>query len=266
MPFLADRIFGWKPLTIDEDWGLQTIKAGTAYSICNTLQCSDCDFVFLDIRFSDAELANLYRDYRGDQYNDLRELYEPGYSDRNRSLNAGIYYIPVIEKFLEPYVSFPLRILDWGGDTGKNTPFMNRSTSCDIFDISGKPVIPGAQRVEMSDVFTREYDLVVCSNVLEHIPYPSDLICDMMRAMSNDSILYIEVPYENIMQSVSGGGGEAYKRKRHWHEHINFFSEKSLTSLTKNCGLEIIAMRSIDGTAGGNSSAIFQLTCKLCND
>ena len=206
MPFLADRIFGWKPVTIDEDWGLQTIKAGTAYAICNTLQCSDCDFVFLDIRFSDAELANLYKDYRGDQYNDLREFYEPGYTERNRLLNAGIHYIPVIEKFLEPYVEFPLRILDWGGDTGKNTPFMSRSTSCDIFDISEKPVIPGAQRVEKSDVYTREYDLVVCSNVLEHIPYPSDLICDMRRAMSNDSILYIEVPYENIMQSVSGGG------------------------------------------------------------
>ena len=28
--------------------------------------------------------------------------------------------------------------------------------------------------------------------------------------------------------------------KKHWHEHINFFSENSLFELTKNCGLEIV--------------------------
>ena len=123
MPFVAHRVFGWKPVVIDDSWGLKTIRNGTAYTICNSVYCSDCGFLFLDIRFSEEELKSLYDGYRDKQYTDLREIYEPGYTTRNDSLNAGINYIADIETFLSPYLSFPISILDWGGDTGKNTPF-----------------------------------------------------------------------------------------------------------------------------------------------
>jgi len=58
MPFLAERVFNWKQIKIDESWGLNTIKAGQTYSICNTLLCPECDFLFLDIRFSEKELSS----------------------------------------------------------------------------------------------------------------------------------------------------------------------------------------------------------------
>jgi hypothetical protein len=51
MPFVADRAFGWKPIKIEESWGLKTINNGYAYSICNTLYCSNCNFIFLDIYY-----------------------------------------------------------------------------------------------------------------------------------------------------------------------------------------------------------------------
>ena len=126
MPFVAHRVFGWAPVVIDESWGLNTIKSGNAYSICKSLYCKDCGFLFLDIRFSDAELSNLYEDYRGETYNSLRESYEPGYTLRNKELIAGFEYIGDIEKFLEPHLNFPVSVLDWGGDIGKNTPFKDR--------------------------------------------------------------------------------------------------------------------------------------------
>ena len=65
MPFVAERVFNWKQIKIDKTWGLNTIKNGQTYSICNTLLCSKCNFLFLDIRFSDRELSNLYNNYRG---------------------------------------------------------------------------------------------------------------------------------------------------------------------------------------------------------
>ena len=73
MPFVAHRAFGWAPVTIDDSWGLKTIKSGTAYTVCNTLFCPDCGFLFLDMRFSEEELAGLYDGYRNAEYTDLRE-------------------------------------------------------------------------------------------------------------------------------------------------------------------------------------------------
>jgi hypothetical protein len=260
MPFVAHRVFGWTPVSIDESWGLNTIRSGNAYSICKSLYCPDCGLVFLDIRFSDDELSNLYRDYRGDAYTRLRESYEPGYRQRNEALNAGIEYIRQIEDFLEPYLSFPLRILDWGGDSGRNTPFKDRSERLDIYDISEKPVIDGATLVSKAEAFSRSYGLVVCSNVLEHVPYPADLVLDLKNAMDGNSVLYIEVPLEATMIE---NGADPHHRKRHWHEHVNFYSERSLRKLLDACGLKTLALTRLHANAGGKPVSLFQIACEL---
>jgi hypothetical protein len=260
MPFVAHRAFGREPVDIDESWGLSTIKKGHAYSICKSLFCEVCGFLFLDIRFSESELSNLYIDYRGAEYNSLRESYEQGYTLRNDNLNAGIDYIQDIEDFLQPHLSFPISILDWGGDTGKNTPFKNKNEALDIYDISNKDVIVGARIVSKSEAHSKKYKLIVCSNVLEHVPYPSDLLSDITKSMSKESILYIEVPLENV---VMNNNSDLHLLKKHWHEHINFYSEKSLYSLVQNVGLEVNDLKILQATAGGQSSSLFQVACKL---
>ncbi len=260
MPFVAHRTFGWYPVVIDESWGLTTIKNGNAYSICKSLFCDDCGFLFLDIRFSDCELENLYKDYRGEEYNALREFYEPGYTERNEGLNSGIEYVGEIEDFLRPHLSFPISILDWGGDTGKNTPFRDCNESFDIYDISKKSVVAGARIVDKTEAQSKRYKLIVCSNVLEHVPYPSDLLADITNTMDIDSILYVEVPFENIFLT---NDRDLHLLKRHWHEHINFYSEKSLHSLFKNVGLEVVNLKHLRATAGGRSSFLFQVACRL---
>lgn len=260
MPFVAHRTFGWEPVTIDESWGLSTIRNGHAYSICKSLYCSDCGFLFLDIRFSESELSKLYDGYRGEEYNALRESYEHGYKLRNVSLNAGIGYIQDIEDFLQPHLSFPISILDWGGDTGKNTPFKNKNEAFDIYDISNKNVIEGARIVSKSEAHSKKYSLIVCSNVLEHVPYPSDLLFEITKAMNKESVLYIEVPLENV---VLNNKNDLHLLKKHWHEHINFYSEKSLYSLVQNVGLEVKDLKRLQATAGGRSSYLFQVACKL---
>lgn len=262
MPFVAERAFGWRPVEIDDSWGLQTIKNGHAYSICNSLFCDDCGLLFLDIRFSEAELNNLYDGYREQRYADLRDFYEPGYKQRNASLNEGINCIPEIEEFLTPHLAFPTRILDWGGDTGKNTPFRGRRSLLHIYDISNKPVVDGAELVDQATAFSTQYDLINCSNVLEHVPYPSQLIMDMKNAMNKETILYLEVPCEEIIRS-GDGDKQLHLKKRHWHEHINFFNQESLRRLVNRCGLHVIGMREIGVAAGAGLSFHFQIACKL---
>jgi SAM-dependent methyltransferase len=262
MPFVAHRALGWAPVEIDESWGLMTIRRGMAYSICNTLACTDCGLLFLDIRFSQAELDALYADYRGADYVALREHYEPGYAQRNTIFDVSIGHLHAVEAFLAPFVPQGPRVLDWGGNTGRNTPFSGRRTLCHIYDISDKPVLDGARRVDEATALSTEYDLVVCSHVLEHVPYPLDLLAELRKTLRGGTVLYVEVPYEELMRA-SPGAGEAGRKKRHWHEHINFFSRQALSRLLMRAGLEILAERELHMVAEGRPAAVFQAVCQL---
>jgi hypothetical protein len=259
MPFLADRIFGWIPIKIDESWGLRTIPIGTVLSICNSTLCKDCQHLFLDIRFTEDELSALYNNYRGEDYTRLREHYEPGYRERNRSLLQGIKYMSDVISFITPYSGIPVSVLDWGGDNGINTPFRGQAKICHIYDISSVELLNGAQRVNRKELSENGYSLVVCSNVLEHVPYPSDILLDIKKAMGQDSILYIELPFESIMQS-GDTPDILLSKKRHWHEHINFFSKASINALLDNCGLEVLELRELQISS---DTTVFQIACKL---
>lgn len=263
MPFVAHRVFDWAPVMIDESWGLNTIKSGMAYSICNSVTCAHCEILFLDIRFSDDELAKLYDGYRDDRYTALRERYEPGYIARNNALVSGNTYIANIEKFLLPFLNLPVRILDWGGDTGKNTPFKIQNKLFHIYDISQKIPIPGAKCIDRDQVGQFEYDLIVCSQVLEHIPYPAEILLDIKKEMKKNTILYIELPYEEIMRNENKKNN-LLTQKRHWHEHINFYSEKSLKELLEICGYKILDFNILKIKNDSNLDAfIFQISCSL---
>ena len=259
MPFIADRVFGWKPQLIDESWGLQTVPKGMAYSICNSILCRHCGFLFLDIRFTDSELSALYSGYRDDAYVSLREFYEPGYSQRNRELLKGIEHMPEIVSFLEPFVPEDVRLLDWGGDTGKNTPFKDRVSLFHIYEISNVTPVDGAQRVDIETCRRTSYDLVVLSQVLEHVPFPLEVLRDVYSVMSDTSVLYIEVPHEQCMLSPQRRQALP-QAKRHWHEHINFFSESSLKELLSRCNLEVCAIRSLPICE--SKSNVFQVVAK----
>ena len=97
MPFLADRIFGWRPTEITSEWGLRDVPPGMACSICKTMMCEDCGMLFLDMRFDDEEMAALYADYRGEAYTTDRDRFEPGYAARNAIMLEGSAYIGQIE-------------------------------------------------------------------------------------------------------------------------------------------------------------------------
>ena len=260
MPFIAERAFGWRPIEIDESWGLHSIKKGYAYSICNTLNCINCGLVFLDIRFSEQELNNIYYEYRGEKYVELRDFYEPGYKQRNQSLINGFEYNDKIESFLNQFLKLPVSILDWGGDTGKNTPFKNSNNTFDIYDISNALVIEGARSIDKDYALNNKYDLIICSNVLEHVSYPLNILLDIKICMKENTILYIEVPFEEIMMN---GGTSAYLNKKHWHEHINFYSELSLVKLIESVGLKSLSFNTLTIAAEGKKIYLIQIACQI---
>ncbi len=251
MPFVANRAFGWTPVEITPDWGLRTLKTGMAYPLCASLQCQVCGLLFLDIRFSDAEMAALYAGYRGADYAAQRDRFEPGYAAINAAMLAHVPDTGPAERFLADHVQPKPRVLDWGGDTGENTPFRAAASAVDIFDISGRPVAAGARRVSREALAGARYDLVVLSHVLEHAPEPETLVREASAALGDGAILYVEVPYEGLIAAAPQSRDLA-PAKKYWHEHVNFFTETAMRSLLARCGLEVAALqtRAFDSLAG----------------
>ena len=236
MPFVADRIFGWRPTEISPEWGLRDIPAGMASSVCKTMMCEDCGMLFLDMRFDDEEMAALYADYRGEAYTTARDRFEPGYTARNDILLEGSAYVDQIEAILEPYLGATPRVLDWGGDTGVNTPFRSRAKQHDVYDISNRPMVEGARAIDLDAVKTNVYDLIVFSQVLEHVPYPRESLREIANTMRPETVLYVELPHEEVVR-LSDDPAQRLNRKRHWHEHINFFTPSALNAVFADVGL-----------------------------
>ena len=261
MPFVADRIFGWRPAEISPEWGLRDIPAGMACSICKTMMCEDCGMLFLDMRFDDEEMAALYADYRGEAYTRERDRFEPGYAARNAIMLEGSAYIGQIEAILEPYLRARPRVLDWGGDTGVNTPFRSRAMQHDVYDISNRPMVESARSVDLDTVKASVYDLIVFSHVLEHVPYPRESLREIANAMRQETILYVEVPHEEVVR-LSENPAQRLDRKRHWHEHINFFTPSALNAVFEDVGLSIVERQSFPIAAAGKNSHVFSILAR----
>lgn len=215
-PFITHRLMG--------------VPCNNTYIPCKTRMCKVCGTAFLDIRYTDEQMGLIYRNYRDKEYVETRAMYEPKYPEINKWMDAEVPYMADIEAMLKPHLTLPVSILDWGGDNGHNAPFRgNRKLY--VYDIGNKPVIKGAKKINRNDM-TNRYDLIVCANVLEHVPNPRELLTDIYNTMNKEAVLYLELP---------GDGLPGYG----WHEHINLFSQKGLEMLLDQCGLYIESGKSI---------------------
>jgi 2-polyprenyl-3-methyl-5-hydroxy-6-metoxy-1,4-benzoquinol methylase len=119
-------------------------------------------------------------------------------------------------------------------------------------------------------------DLVINSNVLEHAGFPRLLLQDIVKAVPPGGLVYLELPRESpfgvarISRRVAQLGIVALTRPvlaRHvlrpaslylMHEHINYFSERSLATLMRFGGCGVIGTGSYRIDAGaGNSTMIW---------
>jgi hypothetical protein len=261
MPFVASRVFGHEPVRITTEWGLRDLQPGMAYTLCNSLQCQVCGVLFLDYRFTDREMSLLYQGYRDATYTKERDRFEPGYALANQHYQGRADYLRDVEAWLETRVPANPAVLDWGGDSGINTPFLGRSALTHVFDISSVEPVEGAQTVDLASMQTHQYDLVVCSQVLEHVPDPYELLVQLVERLGEQTLLYIEVPREALMREHPGRKDLA-GHKRHWHEHINFYTEESLRALVSRAGLHVQECLTLDIDLGWRKSSIFGLTAK----
>ncbi len=263
MPFITDRAFKMPMFQItQQNTGLKDIFNGFAYQYCNSLYCKSCGHLSCDLRFNDEQMKNLYHNYRGSDYLELREHYEPGYINRNNIFNKEYHYRKLVDQFItESITKHPISVLDWGGDSGINTPLKEKVKTHHIFDISNVEPINGACLVGEDEICKFTYDLVVCQHVIEHLPFPTKSINNLVKKINGNPLFYFEVPHEKVMRNLPAN---EFPKKIHWHEHINFYSEKSMAKLLSRCGLKVINLKSTNISRDDSEDTyILQCTAKL---
>jgi hypothetical protein len=245
MPFIMHKAFNLPPIKIDKaTTGLRDVEPGYTYLPCHSIFCMKCGHLATDVRFNNEQMKSLYAGYRSEDYVKLRDYYEPGYAKRNSIFNDSYHYSSLVESFISFNIpAQPKSILDWGGDTGINTPFQNFIKLHHVYDISNVNLINNAVRADEHIILKHNYDLIVCQHVLEHLPHPARDIIKLLDLINQSTYLYFEVPHEPIMRNDSIN---SFPDKLHWHEHINFYSLNSMKYLLERCGLEVIAIESTD--------------------
>ncbi len=251
-PFLAQRIWNRK-----------------AFSI-KIVKCSSCGFEFFNPRLEAHEAKLLYEEYRGARYQQMRFQHEPWYTEAlnkglsNETLMASRRHL--LDSILSEHTVMANinSVLDFGGDQGQliqDLPVAEKY----VYDISGVEKRPGIVGLtHFAECLTRCYDLIVCSNVLEHVSFPRDLVSQMRQLAHPGTLLYLDVPLESPFSFTSIAKRLAQilivclARVRDalsvlrpsalylMHEHINFFEARSLANLAERLDFQVVGVGRYD--------------------
>lgn len=130
-----------------------------------------------------------------------------------------------------------LSVLDYGGGNGQMLlPFMDAKHDCYLVDYMNFQ-IPGIRKIadDLASMSTdRLYDIVICSHVLEHMTDPVALLKGLKEHLSDDGIIYAEVPLELRC---------GFPIESNPITHCNFFAPASLHNLFDQAGYRVISFQ-----------------------
>jgi Methyltransferase domain len=251
-PFLAKRIWSRMPFCVD------------------LVKCESCGFMFYNPRLDNADLQLLYGNYRSEEYQQMRHASEPWYTPKfNTDLASPASYesrraklAPILGQHVgQRKIS---RILDYGGDHGDLVAGLFDGAESFVYDISG--VAPAAGVTATLDPAGCKADLIINSNVLEHVGFPRLLVGEILQAAPEGGLVFLEAPCEfpfglgRITRRIAQIGVMAATRPAlarfvvrpaslyMMHEHINYFTERSLSTLMRACGGKVMAAGSYPST------------------
>lgn len=231
-------------------------------------KCRKCGFVFFAPRLDLEEEKRLYAGYRKTEYQQIRQSLEPWYTVKfNHDLSGPAAWQlrkRCLEKALRDHLPPDRRVigsvLDFGGDRGDLIAALIPNAKNYVYDISGVEPLPGIELLKSLDQCKQyHFDLILTSNVLEHVGFPRELMHQMAEIASPGTLVFNEVPYESAtgVQTMAKRLAQAVilglmlpqvawsllrpRGLNLMHEHVNFFSPQSLESLMQATGWEVLA-------------------------
>lgn len=92
--------------------------------------------------------------------------------------------------------------------------------------------------------FKREtFDLVICTEVLEHVDNPKEVLLEIKRVLKNDGVAIIELDSGSWLFSVAWFLWRKLNGKVWNDSHLHSFNVKKLERLLISCGFEIVKKR-----------------------
>jgi hypothetical protein len=252
-PFLARRI-----------WDRKSFPA-------TLLRCAECSFQFFTPRLELEEEVRLYTGYRNAEYQKERFATEPWYTEKLNTALSSPETMAGRRSAVSAVLTTNLadgvikNILDFGGARGELIENLIPGARGFVYDISQIEPLPGIESVALGA--RRDFDLVICSNVFEHVASPRLLLEEVLSFCSPGSYVFIEVPEETpldgkcILKRLAQAGWLVAARPEVamevlpmgttyvMHEHLNFYSPTALRRLllTKP-GMRIVAEGAYPGT------------------
>ena len=253
--------------------------------------CKECSFAFFDYRLSEEEVNLLYADYRGSEYQKLRERYECWYTEKvNHAFDSDIVAVQeqrrIIDRIISSNVHKELRTaLDYGGNEGRSFTALTGTREKYVFDISGVPTIDGVKSIaSYGQLKNYSFDFIMCNHVFEHLTNPMEMMQNFKEISSDGTVFYIEVPSENpfvkkagkysIRKNISllfNPNFSIWLLAKHYFrmkkkpfmpmgEHINFFTKQSICTMAERSGFTVIDVQeNQEHTALGNWTILSML-------
>jgi SAM-dependent methyltransferase len=249
------------------DFISERVFSGKNQSI-NLIYCPECGFSYFDYRFNEEECNKLYSCYRDENYQKQRQKYEYWYTKQINDL-IGKNDIEIKErkknltKIINDFIDISKikTVLDFGGDKGQHIPDIFINIEKYVYDISDVKVIDSIKKItDINEVKQKKYDFVMCCHTLEHVCEPQKIIDEIKELLNNEGYFYIELPfdspfYKNKLDLVQFLFNKYFSiptlikhflkniKNRNFylmHEHINYFTPKSILDLLENSGFEVI--------------------------
>lgn len=267
-PFLIDRMFDKKDVS-------------TEFYIC-----PNCEIAYFSIRPNDEEMERYYQNYMKDEYVLHRDRYAPGFAKWHNDYMENSFaqevqsrkanMKAVISKYMD--IKSIQNILDFGGC--EENFFIDELNHVDRYVYNIDKSNSDSATLKKEEILSRNWDLVMCSYVLEHVSDPVSVI-DEIASIMKEGYLYIELPYDDYWNEKIKKDytikellkrpkllKEFFKKDKYkkllMSEHINAFRNKTLEVIFKNRPEFTILENGIfnDITTFGNSKSLYCLVKK----
>lgn len=247
-----------------------------APALTRIMFCGNCGLRFFDRGLSADEAERYYRGYRGDEYCAARNRYEPFYTARIHCEIAAWLGSPQRRQALADVLGRSggiadfRSILDFGGGDGTLIADLDAAERA-VLDPSETPPVAGVVRISDEASAGRQWDLIVCAQVLEHVTDPRQTIASLGRLLAPRGRLYLEVPDETWDNRTFAGA-----LRNSWlawllahptllvagdfistacriklgtlppfgfipmREHLQYFTEAALRAMVRACGLDVV--------------------------
>jgi SAM-dependent methyltransferase len=81
------------------------------------------------------------------------------------------------------------------------------------YPFAGFKTYTQATAISVEKIADCKYDLVSCTQVLEHVPYPVESVRQMVQVLQPGALFYLEVPLEGLFTERLDGGVAARREK-----------------------------------------------------